>query len=85
MIDFPLYSYASRCGLILGFLTDNGTEFSDPDGIELYRPDPIHSSTKLLRAESNCFIVTPTAKARSRMWKEATANLDASSLTMEQK
>ena len=29
-------------------LTDNGTEFSDPDGIELYRPDPIHNSTKLL-------------------------------------
>ena len=29
-------------------LTDNGTEFSDPDGIELYRPDPVHNSTKLL-------------------------------------
>lgn len=27
-------------------VTDNGPEFSDPDGIELYRPDPVHNSTK---------------------------------------
>jgi len=26
-------------------LTDNGTEFSDPEMIEKYRPDPIHNST----------------------------------------
>lgn len=29
-------------------ITDNGPEFSDPDGIERYRPDPIHNSTKTL-------------------------------------
>ena len=29
-------------------LTDNGPEFSDPDGIERYRPDPTHNSTKTL-------------------------------------
>ena len=29
-------------------LTDNGTEFSDPDMIENWRPDPEHNPTKLL-------------------------------------
>lgn len=29
-------------------VTDNGPEFSDPDGIELYRPDPEHNPLKLL-------------------------------------
>ena len=29
-------------------LTDNGTEFSDPEMIENYRPDPEHNPTKLL-------------------------------------
>ena len=29
-------------------VTDNGTEFSDPETIENYRPDPEHNPTKLL-------------------------------------
>ena len=33
--------------LFTAILTDNGTEFSDPDMIECYRPDPEHNPTKL--------------------------------------
>ena len=34
--------------LFAAILTDNGTEFSDPDMIENFRPDPEHNPTKLL-------------------------------------
>lgn len=34
--------------LSAAILTDNGPEFSDPDMIENYRPDPEHNPTKLL-------------------------------------
>ena len=34
--------------LFRAILTDNGTEFSDPEMIEKYRPDPEHNPTKLL-------------------------------------
>ena len=34
--------------LFFVILTDNGTEFSDPDMIEKWRPDPEHNPTKLL-------------------------------------
>ena len=34
--------------LFENILTDNGPEFSDPDMIENYRPDPEHNPTKLL-------------------------------------
>ena len=33
--------------LFAAILTDNGTEFSDPDMIERFRPDPEHNPTKL--------------------------------------
>jgi transposase InsO family protein len=33
--------------LFAAILTDNGTEFSDPDMIECFRPDPEHNPTKL--------------------------------------
>ena len=35
--------------LFRAILTDNGTEFSDPEMIEKYRPDPEHNPTKLER------------------------------------
>ena len=34
--------------LFAAILTDNGTEFSDPEMVENYRPDPEHNPTKLL-------------------------------------
>ena len=34
--------------LFSAILTDNGTEFSDPDMIENFRPDPEHNPTKLV-------------------------------------
>ena len=34
--------------LFAAILTDNGTEFSDPDMIERFRPDPEHNPTKLV-------------------------------------
>lgn len=34
--------------LFAAILTDNGTEFSDPDMIENFRPDPEHNPTKLV-------------------------------------
>ena len=34
--------------LFAAILTDNGTEFSDPDMIERFRPDPDHNPTKLV-------------------------------------
>ena len=34
--------------LFAAILTDNGTEFSDPEMIENYRPDPEHNPTKLV-------------------------------------
>ena len=33
--------------LFAAILTDNGTEFSDPDMIENFRPDPEHNPAKL--------------------------------------
>ena len=35
--------------LFAAILTDNGTEFSDPEMIESYRPDPEHNPTKLVQ------------------------------------
>ena len=34
--------------LFAAVLPDNGPEFSDPAMIEMYRPDPVHNSTKLV-------------------------------------
>ena len=38
---------------------DNGTEFSDPEMIEKYRPDPIHNSTKLADRGVRVFFCDP--------------------------
>ena len=36
-------------------LTDNGSEFSDPDMVENYRPDPVHNSTKVVPRGTRLF------------------------------
>ena len=40
-------------------VTDNGPEFSDPDGIELYRPDPVHNPTKRILRGIRLFYCDP--------------------------
>ena len=40
-------------------LTDNGTEFSDPDMIEKWRPDPEHNPTRLLPRGVRLFYCDP--------------------------
>jgi len=39
--------------------TDNGAEFSDPEMIEKYRPDPVHNSTKLASRGIRVFFCDP--------------------------
>lgn len=45
--------------LFFVILTDNGTEFSDPEMIEKYRPDPIHNSTKKVSRGIHLFYCDP--------------------------
>ena len=40
-------------------LPDNGPEFSDPEMIEKYRPDPVHNSTKLASRGIKVFFCDP--------------------------
>ena len=40
-------------------LPDNGPEFSDPEMIEKYRPDPVHNSTKLASRGVKVFFCDP--------------------------
>ena len=40
-------------------LPDNGPEFSDPEMVEKYRPDPVHNSTKLASRGVKVFFCDP--------------------------
>jgi IS30 family transposase len=45
--------------LFRAILTDNGPEFSEPEMIEKYRPDPEHNPTKLLPRGVNVWFCDP--------------------------
>ncbi len=72
--------------LFRAILTDNGPEFSEPEMIEKYRPDPEHNPTKLLPRGVNVWFCDPYCSSQKphieRFHNERTATPDpANSLT----
>ena len=56
--DSTVYGWIND-GLFAVVLPDNGPEFSDPEMIEKYRPDPVHNSTKLASRGVKVFFCDP--------------------------
>nr|MCR5752729.1 hypothetical protein [Kiritimatiellia bacterium] len=51
-------------------LPDNGPEFSDPETIEKYRPDPVHNSTKLVPRGIKVFFCDPYCSSQGNEGSE---------------
>lgn len=52
--------------LFAAILTDNGTEFSDPDMIENFRPDPEHNPAKLASRDIKVWFTDPYCSSQTK-------------------